>query len=1431
MATRKKAKQRKPHVPSEARRAVLVVGPPRAGTSVVAHMLSKLGVYFGKERDFVDPSVHTHNPIFFELQRLNELNEQVLREIGHEYADFDFFPGPNDAWDYFSKDLQAEARNLIRDQLDNRALIGLKDPRFCFTLPFWTRILAELGYTMSFVWAIRSTEPTIRSNTLVNQQSLSYSARVTMLSLGASAMHLRNLSPRINVDYDDIVSNPTAMARRLAKWLGGDVNIEEAASVVKAELRGQAAKNTTTADPIELDEQADGYLAFRKEMERKGVLHLLLQRQRKAAAVDEQEKQDYRHHLSEAATLLHSLRPVASGATPSAAKIYWRRHEEQHCEERSSACDIQSSDGTFRVRFAIPEDVSIEYLRFDPDSLPGVFSISRVKMNGVEIPDPEQMVSYFSQYRMPAYGNELIRFASLSDDPHIEFDVRAFAADGVSELEVDYRRVSVLALVDDMERKVESSAALQVAELREQRTLIEESLKLGAEQQARMERDSARVREYDLLISRQSEQLAEQQAMLVRATSQLDEQSVVIQGQSDQLEELRQSADRHAARVEECRLLISRHSEQLAEQQSMLDQRMTASEDGQREQMLRMDMILGELSNDRRALASFQNGLSSQLKSFQEEVSHRLQDQLGSIAEQADSIGAGLRALREELYVLREDQRLLKAWAQRRSPRYWWRRWMKLLAPGRQRVSLAVDALANVHQVASGEGRETWQAHNEDPQLILRRTDSSAPIPAGWYRLRVRLLAVDGAVIYPCAYADFGDGFSDESRVVLPMPNEDGWIDTVVMFRQPVRQLRFDPTTCPAVLSLQGLRLDSIGRWKAMSHMLRAVSRAEGCRKFLNVLARMVATLPDGGLRRAGDLLRARHVASLNVPIDEYSVWIQQFDRRDEASHARWSERLRQLPRTPLISILLPTYNTPEKWLRRALDSVMGQVYPHWELCIADDASTKPRVRRVLREYAAKDARIRVVYRDHNGHISAASNSALETATGEFVALLDHDDELSPHALLEIVEAICAHPKWQMVYSDEDKIDEYGRRYDPYFKPDWNRELLLGQNCISHLGVYRTDLVREVGGFREGFEGSQDWDLALRISGRLADDQVGHVPQVLYHWRAIRGSTALGVDEKNYAVDAGRRAVQEHLQQTGQPARVDVLQGGQLRVVRKLESTPLVSLVIPTRDKVDLLRTCVQSILEKTGYRCYEILVVDNRSTDPRTHTYLASLANDPRVRVLRNDAPFNYSFINNFAVSQARGEIIGLVNNDIEVISGDWLQVLVGQAVRPGVGAVGAMLLYPDDTIQHAGVVTGIHGIAGHLYVERRADYPGYFGRALLDQEMSAVTAACLLVRRAVFEEVGGLDEELPVAFNDVDFCLRVRDAGYRNIWTPQAVLYHHESATRGHEDTPEKQARFEREVAFMRRRWGKALTLDPAYNPNLSLAAEPFSLAFPPR
>jgi GT2 family glycosyltransferase/glycosyltransferase involved in cell wall biosynthesis len=590
----------------------------------------------------------------------------------------------------------------------------------------------------------------------------------------------------------------------------------------------------------------------------------------------------------------------------------------------------------------------------------------------------------------------------------------------------------------------------------------------------------------------------------------------------------------------------------------------------------------------------------------------------------------------------------------------------------------------------------------------------------------------------------------------------------------------------------------------------------------------------DGFGSRFAELLRSleRRPATRR---DDYAKWIAEFDTSTSATRAGLRRELRLLPRLPAISVILPVYNPDLGFLEAAIDSVRQQIYERWELCIADDASTDPKVRPFLENIAATDARIKLRFRARNGHISACSNSALELATGEWCALLDHDDAFAEEALARVALEIERHPDAGLIYSDEDKIDEEGVRSNPFFKPDWNPELFLAQNYINHLGCYRADLLREIDGFREGFEGSQDYDLALRCVERLRPEQVRHIPRILYHWRMIGGSLAAIPDAKPYAREAARRALAEHGARTEMPGRVVACpeNNESHRFIHAVANpAPLVSIVIPTRDRLALLKRCVESIRTRTDYQPFEIIVVDNGSVEPDTLRFLDKIKGDEAVRIIDDRGPFNYSRLNNRAAREAHGEILLFLNNDTEVEEPGWLTEMLSHAARAEVGAVGARLWYPDGTLQHGGVILGLGGVAGHAFPHIPRGHPGYFNRAVLQQNCSAVTGACMAVRKRVFEELGGFDERnLGVTFNDIDFCLRLTQRGYRTVWTPYANLIHHESASRGHQRTLEEQVEFERAVDYMHATWGAQLLRDPFYNPNLSLNPPGFEIAFPPR
>ena len=532
-----------------------------------------------------------------------------------------------------------------------------------------------------------------------------------------------------------------------------------------------------------------------------------------------------------------------------------------------------------------------------------------------------------------------------------------------------------------------------------------------------------------------------------------------------------------------------------------------------------------------------------------------------------------------------------------------------------------------------------------------------------------------------------------------------------------------------------------------------------------------------------------------------------------EASSAGWASR-------PLLSILMPVYDPPPDLLEEAVRSLQAQVYRNWELCLADDASRDPGVRACIERLAAEDSRIRCVFRASNGHISEATNSAATLARGEFVVLMDNDDLLPSHALWTVAHAINANPDASMFYSDEDKFGTGGARCQPYHKGGFDRFLMYGHNMFSHLGVYRRRLVEAVGGFRRGYEGSQDYDLTLRCLDEVGEGAVVHIPHVLYHWRQIPGSTSLGAGEKSYAFEAAKRAIDDHFTRNGYPlASVDSDVPG-IAAVRALSTREpaRVSVVIPTRDGVEQLSRCIQSLLTFSD-PLLEVIVIDNGSEDPETIAYLSGLSRDAnRFRVVRVDEPFNFSRLVNRGVEEARGEIVCLLNDDTEwVVPGAFERVRAWFSI-PDIGIVGARLLYPDETIQHFGVHVGVgkHRVAEHAYLGTPDLAHVNFSKSRMVQQFSAVTGACLFMRREDYRALGGCDEGFPVAYNDVDLCLRARSRGLKVICDPEIKLLHHESRSRGRDVTPAKKARLDEDARKLRERWGPDGLRDPFYSPN---------------
>ena len=560
-----------------------------------------------------------------------------------------------------------------------------------------------------------------------------------------------------------------------------------------------------------------------------------------------------------------------------------------------------------------------------------------------------------------------------------------------------------------------------------------------------------------------------------------------------------------------------------------------------------------------------------------------------------------------------------------------------------------------------------------------------------------------------------------------------------------------------------------------------------------------------------------------NVAEGGYEAWLARHkaDKRvlRRQKHASFAQK-------PLISIVIPLYCTPLPYLKELIESVRRQSYENWQLCLAD-GSPDDKAKEFLEKHYGREKRIVYQKLEENEGISANTNAAAELAKGEYLMFCDHDDTLEPDALYEIVKAI-NDTDADVVYTDEDKVSMDGRHYfDPNFKPDFNLFRLRENNYICHIFVVRKSLTDETGMLRSEFDGAQDFDFILRCCEKAK--KITHIPKVLYHWRCHMDSTAADPSSKAYAYEAGRKAIREHYQRMGIDAKVDMTERpGWYRSHIKVQGNPMVSIIIPNKDHTDDLELCLFSMSRKSTYRNYEVLIVENNSEKEETFEYYKKLPERyPKVRVLTWEKEFNYSAINNFAAKEAQGEYLLFLNNDVEILTPDWIEEMLQNCQQENVAAVGAKLYYPDDTIQHAGVVLGLGGIAGHIMCRASREDPGYFGRMISVQEISAVTAACMMVKKSEFDSVKGFDETFQVAFNDIDLCMKFRAAGKKIVFTPYAELYHYESKSRGLEDTPEKQFRFDKEVKRFQEKWAQQLEMgDPYYSPNLSVTEGDCSL-----
>lgn len=742
----------------------------------------------------------------------------------------------------------------------------------------------------------------------------------------------------------------------------------------------------------------------------------------------------------------------------------------------------------------------------------------------------------------------------------------------------------------------------------------------------------------------------------------------------------------------------------------------------------------------------------------------------------------------------------------------------QLLRPRRLDASALIPIK---HLVATPSSRPgTWTSTGNDPQLL-----APCLFPQGWLRIRLHMrTSVQSRVEI---HIDNGLGFREDACLERIQLRRVVKREFYAYLKQPACALRLDPLDAEGEFSLEEFSVEHVPAPKAffgaLGRKLRLLYQYQVMgRTFRNGLV-MLARGDLAGVRDKILLGLNRATAASYEMYDRIQAYADWCDRTALTAEDREAMRaeVAAMVGPPVISILTPVYNTPAEYLRLAIDSVRRQIYPHWELCLADDASTEPHVRAILDEYAAADSRIRVTYRPSNGNIAMASNTALSMARGEYVALLDHDDELAEQALFRMAQAIVSDRDIDFLYSDEDKLELDGSRVDPFFKPDWSPEYFLSCMYTCHLGVYRTKLVREIGGFRPEFDTAQDYDMALRLVARAP--KIHHVSDVLYHWRKLPTSTAASHAAKPRAHEVSRRAVQSYLDSIGKPARV--LPGpvtGFHRVRYKIQGQPLVSIVLPTAGRrarirgreTSYLATCVDSVRERSTYKNYEIVAIDNNDLCEELVRFLV----DRNVRRVSFTEPFNLASKMNLGAAKALGDYLLFLNDDIEVMAPDWIESMLEYAQQPEIGAVGAKLFFPDGRLQHVGV-TILDRNPGHPFYGTAGENPGYFCGNVVARNYSAVTGACLMTRAEVFQQSGGFSEALPLNYNDVDLCLRIREMGLRIVYVPYASLYHHESAS--------KEGVHQSELEAFRELWVEKLARDPYYNPNLTNLYSDFRVA----
>lgn len=721
-----------------------------------------------------------------------------------------------------------------------------------------------------------------------------------------------------------------------------------------------------------------------------------------------------------------------------------------------------------------------------------------------------------------------------------------------------------------------------------------------------------------------------------------------------------------------------------------------------------------------------------------------------------------------------------------------------------------------------------WHVNGENPYFIL--PVQNCWIFPGWYMIEYCVCTE-----YKNGFAKFifnyGQENSNSIEIIHPFKSE-LVSKRLVFLSKRINTIKLIPINRCAKFSIKEVNLIRLNKRFACKKILERLSTIH--RSLCGIHIANVKKLFEDEVKSSGSNFATlmyhiydKFFERSQYPI-EYHKWTVLYDKKEVRYLEKVYSELKNYKCIPTISVILPIQSSDIEYIRECVDSVLNQTANNWELCISLDRSLKYSMCEFLEELSQKDTRIKITYSKANATVSEVTNCALEIVTGDYVAFLEQNGTLSLYAICALLDAINKNPGAKLFYSDEDKINSEAQRFDPHFKPDWNPDLFFSHNYIRHLVVIEKVLVKTLGGMRAGYEGNQDYEFLLRCVLMITERQIIHIPKVLYHQCVLKNSIDGRQIKPIDMTESGIKALSCYFRDLKKS--VNINQGVLPNTYKITYSTPspppLVSLIIPTRDGIEVLKKCVFSILRKTTYKNYEILIVDNQSRMPETIEFLQYIKRYNNIRSISYNRPFNYSAINNYAITQAKGSIVGLINSDVEVISPEWLTEMVSHASRDDIGCVGAKLYFANGQIQHAGVILGIRGIAGHSHKYFFRHENGYCSRLQVIQNYSAVTAACLLVRKNVYLKVGGLNaNDLPIAFNDVDFCIKVRDAGYRNLWTPYAELYHHESVSRGEDKSFRIREQSKREIEYMKKKWGTILYSDPAYNPNLSLFNEDYS------